>query len=52
MGGAIEFEKRLGLALCLKISMMHFLPEAYPPVPPPRALPNVDVMISIAPSGI
>ncbi len=52
MGGAIELEKRLGLALCLKISIMHFLPVAYPPVPPPRALPKVDVMISIAPSGI
>jgi len=52
MGGAIEFEKRLGLALCLKISIMHFLPVAYPPVPPPRALPKVDVMISMVPSGI
>jgi hypothetical protein len=52
MGGAIEFEKRLGRALCLKMSIMHFLPVAYPPVPPPRAFPKVDVMISIAPSGI
>jgi len=52
MGGAIEFEKRLGRALCLKISIMHFLPVAYPPVPPPRALPKVEVMISMAPSGI
>ncbi len=52
MGGAIELENRFGLALYLRMSIMHFLPEAYPPVPPPSAFPKVDVIISMPPSGI
>jgi hypothetical protein len=52
IGGAIEFENRLGLALYLKMSMMHFFPVAYPPVPPPNAFPRVEVIMSIDPSGM
>jgi len=45
--GAIEFEKRYGLHLFLNTSTTLFDATVKPPVPPPRALPRVELITSI-----
>ena len=45
--GAIGFENKYGLPFYLKISTTVSLEAVYPPVPPPRAFPNVELITSI-----
>ncbi len=47
--GAKEFENKYGLERCLNISIISFLPEVNPPKAPPKAFPNVEVIISTLP---
>jgi len=49
VAGARVLEKRYGRDRCLSISMISFLPEVQPPLPPPMAFPKVVVMMSTLP---
>lgn len=49
IGGAIELEKRYGLALFFKTSTVYFEDVIKPPDAPPIALPRVELIKSILP---
>ena len=44
--GASVFENKYGRPFCRNVSITSFGPDVYPPVPPPYALPNVELIIS------
>ena len=47
-GGAKLFENKYGLDFCLRVSTISFEADTNPPEAPPKAFPNVDVIISIS----